>query len=284
MTRIETYRVFGLCVAVATGGAMLQGCSDDNAGTGSPLNGTAGASTSATSTTAATGTSSTAGTGAGGAGSTGTGGGSNAVTYCTPAANEPTAITMGLISDFEGEGGTLVQSIMPGGFWDADVDGTGTAKTESIKVEPCGTTGNGLHFKGTGHTVWGADAAAAIIDQTKPANVSMFSGMSFVVKSAAGLSVIFKVQAPYSQPGCGKCIEVAAPAGEECYSGYIKTVPTTTDSTATVVKWTDLTQQTWGYRAPGAASFDPKNLVSIAFAFDKGMDFDVCIDDVKFIP
>ena len=55
-------------------------------------------------------------------------------------------------------------------------------------------------------------------------------------------------------------------------------------TTPIVVKWADLTQQTWGYRRPGSATFDPKDLVTIAFAFDRYIDFDVCLDDIKFVP
>ena len=170
-------------------------------------------------------------------------------------------ITNALVSDFDGDSGMpeLLQTIMPGGKWDDDVDGTGTLDNTSIKFEPCGTNGTGMHFIGMGHTKWGAAASAAIIDQLNPADVSRYSGISFVVKSAAGLGVIFKVQNPYSQPGCGKCVDSpAALAGEECYSGYAKTVPTTTDATPTVVRWTELTQQTWGYKPLGTAAFDPK--------------------------
>jgi len=60
-------------------------------------------------------------------------------------------------------------------------------------------------------------------------------------------------------------------------------VTTSTDGAVTTVKWTDLTRQGWGYRPLGTEAFDTKNLVSIAFAFEK-LDWDVCIDDVKFIP
>jgi hypothetical protein len=55
-------------------------------------------------------------------------------------------------------------------------------------------------------------------------------------------------------------------------------------TTPIVVKWTELTQQTWGFTAPGTQSFDPHNLISIAFAFDKNVDFDICLDDIQFVP
>jgi hypothetical protein len=279
MTRIETYQVFGLCVALAAGGSMLQGCSDSGSGSGAP--GTTGA---AGSTTAGPGTTTTGGgTGTGGAGGSGGGGPAMAVTYCATPAKAPVPVMNAGISDFDGEAGPLVQSIMPGGVWMPDVDGTGTPKADSIAVEPCGTTQNGLHFHGTGHTGWGADAAAAIVDPTQPVDVSMYSGISFVMNSKTTPGLIFKLQNPYSDPTCGKCNDMIA--GAACYAGFTRDVALAANSnTPIIVKWTDLTQQTWGYTPPGVGKFDPGNLTSIAFAFNGNVDFDVCIDDVKFIP
>src|SRR5262249_41064266 len=140
-----------------------------------------------------------------------------------------------------------------------------------------------LHFVGRGHSLWGADVAAAVVSQTQPVDVSAFSGLSFVMRSTTASSLIFKVQNSYSQPPCGRC-EVGS-VDNDCYSGYLKFILLPSGSTAPiVVKWADLTQQTWGYRPPGTATFNPKDLVSIAFAFDKDVDFDVCLDDIKFVP
>src|SRR5258706_2098305 len=82
MNRIETYRVFGLCVALASGAPLLQGCSDSK---GNPP---------------------PTGTGGGGTG--------QAVTYCTPPYPAPLPLSSSAISDFDGEGGALVQSLTAG--------------------------------------------------------------------------------------------------------------------------------------------------------------------------
>jgi len=274
MRTIETYRAFGLCVLLASGVMMLEGCSDSGSGSGSQGAGGSGTTTGGT----ATGTTTGAGTGTGG-------GGNPQVTYCGDGANYPPPVptTQALISDFEGEAGTSVLAIMPAGVWSADVDGTGTTQLDSFKVQPCGTTGNGFHFTGTGHTKWGADAAAAIVSQLQPVDINQYSGISFVLKSAAGsVSGLFKVQNPYSQPGCLRCDDANTDASDDCYSGYIKSI-STSDAPQTVL-FSDLAQQTWGYRPLGSAAFDKHNLVSIAIAFIQNVDFDVCIDDVKFVP
>jgi hypothetical protein len=209
--------------------------------------------------------------------------------YCDPTSTwpffGPVPIQADTCSDFDSDVSALgIHCIMPGGVWSVDVDGApnGTDKASSMKIEPCGTSGNGLHFVGRGHSVWGADVAAAIVSQTQPVDVSAYSGMSFVMKSTNANSLIFKVQNSYSQPPCGKCDDSVA--GAECYSGYIKIINLpANDATPIVVKWADLSQQSWGYRAPGTAMFNVQDLISVAFAFDKSIDFDVCLDDVKFV-
>jgi hypothetical protein len=197
---------------------------------------------------------------------------------------QPQPITTTRCSDFDLAGDPAgVHCVMPGGIWAVDLDGTGTGSADSYRIEPCGTTGNGFHFRGIGHSVWGADVAAAIISQVQPVDVSAFRGMSFVMKSLTANSLIFKVQNSYSQPPCGKCDDTVV--GAECYSGYIKNIPLAANSTAPIlVQWADLSQQAWGYHAPGSAIFNPTDLISVAFAFDRNVDFDVCLDDIQFVP
>jgi hypothetical protein len=196
----------------------------------------------------------------------------------------PLPIKISNCSDFDSDDNPWgIRCIMPGGVWAADVDGTGTSQADSLKIEPCGTTGNGIHFVGRGHSLWGAEAAAAIVSQTQPVDVSAYGGMSFVMRSSTANVLIFKVQNSYSQPICGKCEEGSVV--DDCYSGFIKIVPLPANSVyPIVVRWADLSQQAWGYRPPGSSVFDVKDLISVAFAFDRGVDFDVCIDDVKFVP
>jgi hypothetical protein len=240
-------------------------------------------------TTVGTATSTTVGTGTG-TGTGGTGGGCSGIGYCDPSrwpGPDCVPIATPDCSDFDSDQSPLgIHCVMPGGIWSVDVDGMGTPKQDSYRIEPCGTTGNGFHFYGKGHTLWGAEAAATIVSQTQPVDVSAFTGMSFVVRSTTPNNLIFKLQNSYSQPPCGKCDELVPPqvAGTECYSGYIKTIPLAANSTTPiVVAWADLAQQGWGYRPPGSAVFNPYDLISVAFAFDVNVTFDVCIDDVKFV-
>jgi hypothetical protein len=234
---------------------------------------------------------STGGQGGGGSTSVGAGGsagGCSSAPFCDPSkwsTCTSTPVAMTDCSDFDSDGSpTGILCVMPGGSWSVDVDtaDAGTAKDDSWKIEPCGTTGNGFHFHGTGHSVWGADAAAAMVNATTPVDVSAYSGLSFVMKSMTATSVIFKAQNAYSQPACGQCDDLVK--DRECYSGYTKTVALPAmDATPIVVKWNDLAQQGWGYRPAGTKAFDPRSLVSLAFAFDRSVDFDVCLDDVKLV-
>src|SRR5262249_37301486 len=163
MRTIETYRVFGLCVALASG-VIGFGCSDSNAGSGAKT-GTGGAAggTSTTTTNPTTTTSSTTTTGTGGTG--GTAGGDKSVKYCDASKMTwpnlpPQPITMPNCADFDQDGADNIgiHCIMPGGVWAIDTDKTGTPMDKSPPiVESCGTTGMGVHFAGAGHTGWGAD-------------------------------------------------------------------------------------------------------------------------------
>jgi hypothetical protein len=248
--------------------------------------GTAGSGGSVVTTvTTGGGVAGSGGTGIGGRGGTGgsvpEGGTGKAVTYCNPSYPDPTPAQTPLLSDFEGNTGFALQTTMPNGIWARDTDGAGTI---SLTIESCGTPGNGMHFKGAGHNVWGADVAAALISQIQSVDVSAYRGISFIVRSAVPTSFILKLQNPYSQPPCGRCDDIGGVPGNECYSGYIVILTTTTDNQPQFVPWQSLAQQSWGYRAPGTALFDPGNLISIAFAFDTNVDFDVCFDEIKLIP
>jgi hypothetical protein len=150
-------------------------------------------------------------------------------------------------------------------------------------VEPCGLRGLGLHFAGQGHNTWGAIVGTVLVGITQPLDVSAYRGVSFLVRSRSATTMFVKIENPYSQPACGKCDDTVI--GAECYSGYIRTVMLPADVIVPMtVMWSDFAQQTWGYRAPGTALFDAANLETFSFAFDKGVDFDVCFDDVTLVP
>jgi hypothetical protein len=219
------------------------------------------------------------GVGVGGGPATG-GAGGRSVPYCDPARgfSPPIPPIAPIISDFEM--GAVVQAARPGGTWLPTFDGTGTG---SMGVEPCGIRGLGLHFTGQGHNVWGAIVGAVLASVTQPLDVSAYRGVSFLVRARLATSMLVKLENPYSQPACGKCDDTVM--GAECYSGYIRTVVLPADGiTPMTVMWSDFVQQAWGYHAPGTAMFDPTNLVTLSFAFDKGVDFDVCFDDVTLVP
>ena len=69
-------------------------------------------------------------------------------------------------SDDAGTNPIGIHCIMPGGIWAIDTDKApgSTPDDKSMPVvEACGGTGMGVHFKGAGHTGWGADIAAAVV-------------------------------------------------------------------------------------------------------------------------
>ena len=170
--------------------------------------------------------------------------GSKAVAYCAMPYPAPIRVTSDLLSDFDGDAGLALQTVTPGGIWTVDTDGAGST---SLTIEPCGTTGKGLHFKGAGHSIWGADVAAAIVSQLQPVDTTAYRGIGFVMRSAVANSAIIKVLTPYSQPACGRCDDTML--GTECYSGYIVVMQTTSDNRMQVIPWPAFAQQSWGYKS-----------------------------------
>jgi hypothetical protein len=131
--------------------------------------------------------------------------------------------------------------------------------------------------------VWGAIASAHFISGRQPVDASAYQGISFTIRSAAATTVIVKLQNLDSEPECGRCMDMIP--GSECYAGYIKLVAGSRAPTPVALKWNDLQQTAWGYHWPGRSNVDPKQLTTIAFAVDKGLtNFDICVDDVAFIP
>src|SRR5216683_411919 len=146
MTRIESSRVIGFCVALGCGAGMLA-CG--GGGTDTPTNSVKAGSGGSTDTTTggASGSSSTGTAGGGITGAGGSGQGGSTAADCTSSGVPAVAMMSEMISDFEGEAGVGIQGIMPGGMWAVDTDATGMT---DMKLESCGTTGMGLHFTGTG--------------------------------------------------------------------------------------------------------------------------------------
>jgi hypothetical protein len=271
-----SYGAVGLCIALGCATAVLAACGGDDSGPATTrTTGSAGSTTTSTQTTSSGGGSSSTTT------NTGTGGSAPGTDYCMPAYPPAQTVSSATISDFEGEAGSAVLSTMPGGVWNADVDGTATAQADVFKFESCGTTGTGLHFKGGGFTKWGADVAAAFVSGTQGIDAGSYTGISFVLKSATPTPVIFKLQNPDSQPSCGKCDDTVL--GSECYAGYVKNI-STNDGTPQTVNFADVGKAGWGYHNMGQFAIDPKNLISIAFAVANTTPmFDICVDDVKFV-
>lgn len=278
MTRIESSRVIGFCVALGCGAGMLAcGGGGTDTPTVSPVKTGSGGSDGATTSGASGSDGTTTGGVTTGAGGSGQGGGAAA---CTSSGLDPVPTMSDMISDFDGEAGLGVQTVMPGGNWSLDTDKTGMT---DMKVDACGTTDNGLHFTGSGHTGWGADVGAAFIDANAPVDASQYTGISFTIKGAQATTVIVKLQNPDSEPPFCKCGGPAdAPAYINCYAGYTKTITVSTEATPITLTWNQVTKVGWGYHTPSQTTIDPKSLISVAFAVEKG-DFDLCIDDLKFV-
>jgi hypothetical protein len=211
--------------------------------------------------------------GAGGLPPTGSGGASGG-RECIPDVG-PIRAEREIISDFDRGNGT--ETVTPGGYWAPSSDGTGTVYTLN---EQCGTPGNGLHFLGAGHTVWGAVLYAFLNADMLPVDASRFAGITFTMTSPRSISLNVKLENTDSVPEHCKCND--AVSGEECGAGYVTFQATPTRPTTITLPWSLFRKTGWGHHHPGQVAIDPSKLTRITFAVDKAIDFDFCVDDVKF--
>jgi hypothetical protein len=179
------------------------------------------------------------------------------------------------LTNFDPDGGPNEFGAVDG-FWSLTHDDKGTA---SWAVEPCGTTGKGLHFKGSGNSDWGAMMEAAFMFYTQPIDTNGSTGIAFTMESTA--SVIVRVNEPENSPVFCLCND--ATPGQDCYAGFGVSVAPLAFPMTVSLPWAFFTKPTWGYHAPGKVAVDPSRLLSLVIGVDQTAgDFDICIDDIRF--
>jgi hypothetical protein len=241
---------------------------------------TSGAGGSASS---GTGTPGTGGSAPAAGGSTGAGGSSVGGTNTCVAT--PLAVANAVISNFDdaADMGLDVMAVSPGGKWTVDKDGS--SGTATLAVEDTGATDQkkAAHFHGSGLTTWGADIAATFSGPTTPIDGSTYTGISFKVKAGTAnkaTALIVKLQNADSLPACGMC-DPNDMTTKACYAGYAASATFSGTGWTTVqIPWTMLKAPAWGLHT--STTIDPKQLFVISIAVDKGIDFDLWIDDVAF--
>jgi hypothetical protein len=282
----------------ATGaGAGMNAQPGNTAGTtGGPRAGTSGGmqpgGAAGMSSSSAAGTGSTGTSGTGSMGTSGTGGSPGAMVDCSLL--PPPANADDMISTFEDGTGNVQQVAGRGGGFYMYNDMTGMQMPPPGMLPParmesrCGGM-FALCMKGTGFTTWGAgmgtDLGMTSTDgmMTKTTyDASMYTGISFWAKANMGsaLAVRVSLKDANTAPEGGNCDATMPSGAEACNDDWGKNITLTTSWAPYTVLYSELRQSMWGKTFP---SFNAAAVYAVQFQVNKGLDFDICIDDLAFV-
>jgi hypothetical protein len=240
--------------------------------------------------------SSAAGTGSmssGGTGSMSTAGtGGSAMVDCSALPTPTNADDV--ISTFEDGTGNVNQVAGRGGGFYMYNDMTGTQMPPPGALPParmesrCGGM-FALCMKGNGFTTWGAgmgtDLGMTSTDgmMTKTTyDASMYTGISFWAKANMGSALALRVSLKDANtaPEGGNCDETMDSGAEACNDDWGKNITLTTSWAPYTMLYSELRQSMWGKQFP---SFNSAAVYAVQFQVNKGLDFDICIDDLAFV-
>ncbi len=257
---------------------------------GSSAGGSGSSSAQAGSGSGATGA---AGSGSGESGSSG--GGSSAAVDCS--ALPLPANSDDVISTFEDGTGSVSQVAGRGGGFYMFNDGTGTqmpppgALPDATKVDRCDSM-FALCMSGSGFTMWGAGMGTDLgptsgggdggTGTKSPYDASMYKGISFWAKANAGSTGAIRVSLKdkNTAPEGGVCDDSVSSGATACNDDWGKALTLTMDWKPYTIMFADMRQSGWG---AAYSAFDVKNVYSLQFQVNQGLDFDLCIDDLAFV-
>jgi hypothetical protein len=299
------------CLALAAYGA---GCASDpeDKGDGDGKTSGSGSGGKSSGASGSSGSDTDAGadgpqSGSGGASASGSGGsGASAAVDCDALALPDDEDDV--IATFEDGVGNVVQTETRGGGFYMYNDGTGTqeppvgALPDARREKRC-ESAFALCMKGEGFTDWGAgmgtdlgrtaplDAGTMVVDagtiadggvgSKNPYDASEYKGISFWAKSNAApvlLRVNFKDK--NTAPEGGVCDPKSESGATACNDDWGKNINLTTSWAPFTILFGEIKQSGWGaaYKA-----FDAENAYALQFQVNKGIDFDLCIDDLAFV-
>jgi hypothetical protein len=153
-----------------------------------------------------------------------------------------------------------------------------------------------LCMAGKGFTTWGAGMGTDLgmtsggaasdggtgMGMKSPYDASMYKGISFWAKANPGSATAVRVNVKdgNTAPEGGVCNMAESSGPEACNDDWGKNLMLTTEWAPYTLLWTDLRQSGWGKASSG---FDSKKAYSIQFQVNKGLEFDLCIDDLAFV-
>ena len=286
----------------ASGGTGVSGTGVSGTGvSGTGVSGI-GASGTGISGTGVSGTG-VSGTGAGGtgvsgtaAGGTGVAGMSGEMVNCSalPAPTNPDD----LISAFEDGLGNVTQGAGRGGGFYMFNDMTAGAMQmpppgmlpPARMVSRCPGSSYALCMSGSGFMTWGAGMGTDLaptsggmgMGMKQTYDASMYKGIQFWAKSvgSAGLAVRVSLKDKNTAPEGGVCDKAMSSGPEACNDDWGKNLNLTNTWQPYTILYSEMKQAAWGKVFP---MFDSKAVYALQFQVNKGITFDMCIDDVAFV-
>jgi hypothetical protein len=197
--------------------------------------------------------------------------------------NFATAAPGPLLSDFEGSTPLTILSLPHPGSWLTDTDGTGTI---GLSVVPGGVTGNAARLAGSGHTMWGGDMNAYLMNGfAYPVDASAYQGVRFFLRGLVGNGMVFvKLQNSDSlgMSNCG-CDFASTDPTLACYGGYWVGLEATDAWREVRLPWSCFVPSPYGYHARDR--IDPSEILNLAIGVQltaAPASWELWIDDVGF--
>jgi hypothetical protein len=278
-------------VAGSKSSSTASGGSGGSSSTGSGGSSSAGSSGSGGSASTSKGSG-----GSGGAAAGGSAGSSASAAVDCSALPLPTNMD-DVISTFEDGTGAVNQAAGRGGGFYMFNDGTGMQTPapgglpDAAHMDRCGGM-YALCMSGKNFTMWGAGMGTDLGPTAKTADggmgaktaydASAYKGIAFWAKANPGSAVAIRVSLKdkNTAPEGGVCDAKMTSGAMACNDDWGKSISLTTDWKPYTLLWADLRQAGWG---AAYSAFDVKHAYSVQLQVNKGLDFDLCIDDLIFV-
>ncbi|HEX6277133.1 MAG TPA: hypothetical protein VFZ53_29030 [Polyangiaceae bacterium] len=188
----------------------------------------------------------------------------------------------GLIDDLEdGDSRAAPFAERTGYWWIAKADhATVTTPAGTFASSEGGASGSKRAVRFAGKTdskdEWGASVGLNFLDSGGFYDASKYAGVTFKIKaSQPNMSVRVKVPDVSTIPDGGLC-------GTTCWNSFGKDLVVGPEWQDVTVTWTELAQQP-GWGNPRPPSVTVGKVKNIEWAVNQGVEFDVVIDDVRFV-
>jgi hypothetical protein len=152
--------------------------------------------------------------------------------------------------------------------------------------EDCGPANKGkcVHLTGSGFTLWGSGVGFDLNNPGEPMkrmafDASAFKGIAFWAKGNVPFRLALAVAGVVPVAEGGTCPVPANPNGpEQCHDTHGYLIRVTGEWKQYVVPFAMLAQDNFGKKAP----WDAATLLSVQFDINKGLAYDISIDEIGF--